>query len=38
MGSFYPYILNPKLIEVKDIERSEISQEDWTNADSYIWK
>ena len=38
MGSPYPYILNPKLIEVKDIERSEISQEDWTNPDSYIWK
>ena len=36
---YYPYILNPKLIEVKDIDYYTVSQtEDWTNADSYIWK
>lgn len=35
----YPTILNPKLIEVKDIDYYTVSQtEDWTNADSYIWK
>ena len=34
----YLFLINPKLIEVKDIDYFEISQEDWTNADSYIWK
>lgn len=32
------YLLEPEVIEVKDIDYFSIPIEDYTNADSYIWK
>ena len=37
-SSSLTYIINPEIIEVKDIDYSKISQEEKTNPDSYIWK
>ena len=37
-STFLTYIINPEIIEVKDIDYLKISQEDKTNPDSYIWK
>ena len=36
--TYLTYIRNPQIIEVKDIDIYKISQEDYTNPDSYIWK